>query len=85
MAILQRKKLRIKKIKKFAQGHDERVTTSKQIIIEHLLCARTTRALETQWKQNKLSMCIVVLQSPVPCCLTGTEENSNHEASLSSL
>lgn len=36
------KTLRIKKIKKFAQGHDEAVTTSKQIIIEHLLCARTT-------------------------------------------
>lgn len=30
-----------KKIKKFAHNHDEIVTTSKQIITEHLLCART--------------------------------------------
>lgn len=57
-------------------------TTSKQIIIEHLLVPGLLWALETQW-QTKQSIWIVVLKSPVPCCLMGTEENSNHEASLS--
>lgn len=41
MTILQMRKLKTKTIKKLAQGHDETLTTSKQIITEHLLCART--------------------------------------------
>lgn len=83
------RKLRIRKIKKLAQGHDKKVTICKQIITEHLLWLWRHNG-----KQDKVSTWIFVekgdmnkhLRFQSPLCHAaywGQKSISNHEASLS--
>lgn len=53
MATLQIRKLRIRKIMKFARGYDEMVTIGKQIIMSTCCVPGLFWALEAQWQTRQ--------------------------------